>query len=245
MRLAGCGLSVGEDGAVEALDDAVDDRRGGVVVHLFLVGIDIEYLIKGKLQGLFFLVLNRDGLVIQEFVAVHCSHCLFFLVERPEAANDFDIGAGWLRVGSLLGSHDDLLKFEYIAGTCLKISRQGMRIACRSSLLLLGGLLRLLGLLGWLGLARLVLVLAFFIVVVSRLLLGTRSALFLFFLLGLVIVVRVGDHLVAVFVLVVEVLQLLESLEEQLGVVRLVGEGIVIAVDVLKIGEAFQLLNGI
>ena len=244
MRLAGCGLSVGEDGAVEALDDAVDDRRGSVVVHLFLVGIDVEYLIEGKLQGLFFLVLNRDGLIIQELVAVHRPHGLFFLVERPEAADDFDIGAGWLRVGSLLGSHDDLLKFEYIAGTCLKISRQGMRIACRSSLLLLGGLLRLLGLLGWLGLARLVLVLAFFIVVVSRLLLGTRNALLLF-LLGLVIVVRVGDHLVAVFVLVVEVLQLLESLEEQLGVVRLVGEGIVIAVDVLKIGEAFQLLNGI
>lgn len=64
MRLARCGLSIGEDSAIESLDNAIDDRRGRIIVHLFLIGVDIEYLIKCKLQGLFFFVLDRDSLVV-------------------------------------------------------------------------------------------------------------------------------------------------------------------------------------
>lgn len=64
MRFAWCSLPIGEDGAVKALNNAIDDRWGSIVVNLFLVGIDIKDLIEGKLQGLFLFVLNRDGLIV-------------------------------------------------------------------------------------------------------------------------------------------------------------------------------------
>lgn len=64
MRLARCGLPVGEDGAVESLDNAIDDGGGRIIIHFFLIGVDIKDLIKGKLQRLLFFIFNGDGLVV-------------------------------------------------------------------------------------------------------------------------------------------------------------------------------------
>lgn len=64
MGLSGGGLSVGEDGAIEAFDDAVDDGCGCVGVDFCLRGVHIEDLVEGELERLFLLLANGQSLVV-------------------------------------------------------------------------------------------------------------------------------------------------------------------------------------
>lgn len=83
MRLSWGSLSIGKNGAVKALDNAVDDRSSSVVIYFLLGRIDVEYLIKGELQRLFvliLLILDSQSLILDDLMAVEGTLSLLSLV---------------------------------------------------------------------------------------------------------------------------------------------------------------------
>ena len=60
---SGRGLTVGENGTIPALEDAVDDWFGDGVEHLYLSGVGVENVVEIENEGLF--VLTEGGLFRQ------------------------------------------------------------------------------------------------------------------------------------------------------------------------------------
>jgi hypothetical protein len=46
-------LSVCKDCAIESLNNAVNDWRGSITVHILLFGIDVEDFVERELEGIF------------------------------------------------------------------------------------------------------------------------------------------------------------------------------------------------
>jgi hypothetical protein len=110
VGLARGSLTVGEDGAVETFDYAVDDRRRGVGVDFLLAGLDVEHLVEAELYGILivptFPIFHLHGLVVEQLVAVGGSQCFLPFVEGSEATDDFDIRG--CSAAFLLRCHDYL-----------------------------------------------------------------------------------------------------------------------------------------
>lgn len=110
VGLSGGGLSVCEDGAVEAFDNAIDDGCGSIGVDFCLRGVHIEDLIEGELQGLFLLFTDGKGLVIQYLMAMGCPEGFFFLVQWTETTDYLYVGSCPTRCGVVVGSSWALLR---------------------------------------------------------------------------------------------------------------------------------------
>ena len=94
-------MTIGKDGSVKTLNNAVDDGPSRVCVDLLLGGVGVENLIKTEFER-FFVILNlsifdMNGFVVKELVAVSGSKCFLTLIEGSESAYDLDIGCSIIR----------------------------------------------------------------------------------------------------------------------------------------------------
>ena len=104
----GC-LSVGENGAIEALNDALDDGGCGVVIDILLRGVGVEYFIEAELDG-FFVVLDLaifhlNGFIVEKLMAVGGSEGFLSFVKGSESTDHLHIGGGRWWTDFLLRCH--------------------------------------------------------------------------------------------------------------------------------------------
>ena len=89
-------MSVSKDGAIEALDDALDDGGCGVVIDVLLCGIGVEYFVEAELDGFLIIlgltILHLNGFVVEKLMTVGGSKCFLSLVEGSESTDNLDIG---------------------------------------------------------------------------------------------------------------------------------------------------------
>lgn len=93
VRLAAGRLTVGEDGAVVALEDVLDNGLGGVVVHILLLGLLAEDAVERE-RGLAAVAVNGHGLAFA--VAVRNAYAApkqLVLQLRPHAHDDANMSS--------------------------------------------------------------------------------------------------------------------------------------------------------